>query len=435
MTLWHRFARFNVVGTVGVGVQLGTLALLTDGLGHGYLPATVVAVVSAIAHNFGWHVVWTWSDRRGGPSLANRFARFVVANGAVSLVGNVILMAALVGGAGLEPIPANVVAIAICGLVNFWLGDRWVFGPLPAVPAPTSRARPGNDPAATGYFPSGRNARLSGGSIMHRSLTVMLALGLTLVGLPVVAAEAGRPDARQTAPAQATGRIAGVVRDPAGQPVADQAVLLRRPGRRGVLSDTTDGAGAFVFMGLEPGRYEVVVTVADRTVTKGVGLLPEAMTASEVVLVVFPPATAGAGQKIRVFFRNGQQQRARLVTLTQTELVAWTGNDSLTIQLSEVDRIERVTHYLRDGTLAGLAVGAGAGLILDWALRDQGEAPPAGTFAMALAGIGTGVGAAVGAAMGLRADRLIWPTPGSTTVVILPVLSPSRTGAYLSIRW
>ena len=59
--------------------------------------------------------------------MPGAFVRFAATNGAVSLVGNVMLMWMLVTGTGLQPIIANLVAIGVCGLVNFWLADRVVF--------------------------------------------------------------------------------------------------------------------------------------------------------------------------------------------------------------------------------------------------------------------------------------------------------------------
>jgi putative flippase GtrA len=53
----------------------------------------------------------------------------VAANGLVSIGGNLAAMAVLVGGAHVPVVPANVAAIALCGLANFWLADRLVFGP------------------------------------------------------------------------------------------------------------------------------------------------------------------------------------------------------------------------------------------------------------------------------------------------------------------
>ena len=128
MTTLARFTRFNVVGGLGIGVQLATVAALVHGLGAGPVLATAAGVTAAVIHNFAWHVRWTWRDRMGpDASRLGAFVRFVGANGVVSLVGSVLLMPVLIGGAGLSAIPANLVAIAACGLANYWLGGRVCF--------------------------------------------------------------------------------------------------------------------------------------------------------------------------------------------------------------------------------------------------------------------------------------------------------------------
>ncbi len=122
----RRFARFNVVSALGMGVQLLALAALAGPAGIGYLPATAIAVSLAVVHNFAWHWAWTWRDRpRGRPMAA--LSAFVVANGSVSLVTNLVVMAGLVSGAGIRPVAANLCAIATAGVANFALADRWVF--------------------------------------------------------------------------------------------------------------------------------------------------------------------------------------------------------------------------------------------------------------------------------------------------------------------
>ena len=124
----RRFLRFNAVGALGIGVQLATIWAMTDGAGVPYVVATILGVSLAIAHNFFWHLRWTWGDRLlTGSRAAQAFLSFVVANGVVSFGGNLIVMIALVDGAGVAVLPANLVAIALCGLANFWLGDRFVF--------------------------------------------------------------------------------------------------------------------------------------------------------------------------------------------------------------------------------------------------------------------------------------------------------------------
>ena len=134
MNLWRRFARFYGVGALGIGVQVAALWALTALAGVNYLAATVLAVGAAIVHNFLWHIHWTWRDRaRPGAEAWAMFARFVAANGVVSFTGNAIVMAALTGRGGMPPVLANLIAIAVCALVNFWLGDRVVFrAPTPA---------------------------------------------------------------------------------------------------------------------------------------------------------------------------------------------------------------------------------------------------------------------------------------------------------------
>ena len=127
MNPWLRFAQFNAVSAAGVGVQLSALWLLTDVAHLHYLVATPAAVGLAVVHNFVWHRVWTWRDRAKPGDLRTAFVRFVAANGTLSLAGNLGVMATLVSGADVNPVLANGVAIGVCGLLNFWLGNMLVF--------------------------------------------------------------------------------------------------------------------------------------------------------------------------------------------------------------------------------------------------------------------------------------------------------------------
>jgi len=132
-----RWLKFSAVGIFGVGVQLGALFLLA-GMAHlNYLLATVLAVEAAVVHNFIWHQRFTWRDRGTTQVLATlaRLARFNAGNGAISLLGNVILMRILVGQLHVPVMPANLVSIAACALANFIVSDRWVFVTPDYVPA------------------------------------------------------------------------------------------------------------------------------------------------------------------------------------------------------------------------------------------------------------------------------------------------------------
>lgn len=122
-----RFARFNGVGAIGFAVQLASLAALLRA-GVPYLPATAVAVELSVLNNFLWHERWTWRDRPcSGRARLLRLGRFHALNGLVSLGGNLLIVSALVGHAGMSPIAANVIAVFACGILNFFGADRLVF--------------------------------------------------------------------------------------------------------------------------------------------------------------------------------------------------------------------------------------------------------------------------------------------------------------------
>lgn len=131
-----RFVKFNSVGVAGFIVQIAVLAALVQ-IGVHYLVATVLAVECAILHNFLWHERWTWRDRpAAGRGRLRRLWRFHALNGTVSLIGNVVLMRVFVGSLGLPAIPANLVAVIACSLVNFFASDRMVFSPARSKPLP-----------------------------------------------------------------------------------------------------------------------------------------------------------------------------------------------------------------------------------------------------------------------------------------------------------
>ena len=188
MTLLQRWTAFNLVGLIGIAVQLGVLAALVHGFGWHYLAATAVAVEAAVLHNFIWHQRWTWRDRQPASVRENalRLVRFHALNGAVSLVGNILITGILVRTLDLEPVVANAIAIVACALVNFAASDRLVFRSTVATaialvaltPSPAS-AGPGVA-AASGWqryqagveerFPSARVGRPGDGFFAHDRL-------------------------------------------------------------------------------------------------------------------------------------------------------------------------------------------------------------------------------------------------------------------------
>ena len=141
-----RWGKFNLIGAMGMGVQLGVLAVLGRVMRGHYLWATAAAIEVTLLHNFCWHVRFTWRERLGdGASLWQRMVRFQAANGLVSMAGNLGLMRVLVSGAGMPLVAANGIAIVCCSAVNFVAGEWWAFaGEKDAEPERTGRLSKAN---------------------------------------------------------------------------------------------------------------------------------------------------------------------------------------------------------------------------------------------------------------------------------------------------
>ncbi|MGO8932275.1 MAG: GtrA family protein [Terracidiphilus sp.] len=127
MSALIRWGKFNVVGAMGMAVQLGTLALLNRLTGGHYLVATAVALEVTMMHNFVWHLHYTWRDRRDPSALPGQLVRFHLSNGLVSMAGNLALMPILVHGARIPVVGSNAIAILCCSILNFCLGHNFAF--------------------------------------------------------------------------------------------------------------------------------------------------------------------------------------------------------------------------------------------------------------------------------------------------------------------
>jgi putative flippase GtrA len=121
-----RWVKFNAVGAVGIGVQLAVLTALKSGLGWNYLLATALAVEAAVLNNFFWHERFTWADRREHFGF-KKLVKFNLTTGGLSIVGNLVTMKLLVEIAGVEYLFANLLSIAACSILNFFVADRAIF--------------------------------------------------------------------------------------------------------------------------------------------------------------------------------------------------------------------------------------------------------------------------------------------------------------------
>ena len=121
-----RWMRFNLVGLIGAGVQLGAVQVLSHLIPGRVLIDTVAAVELALLHNFCWHVRFTWRERASTPRF-RQLVRFHLSNGLVSFAGNALVTWALMIRAGSTAIVANLFGIVACSAVNFLVSDAWAF--------------------------------------------------------------------------------------------------------------------------------------------------------------------------------------------------------------------------------------------------------------------------------------------------------------------
>ncbi|MBX3745251.1 MAG: GtrA family protein [Verrucomicrobiae bacterium] len=130
-----RYLRFCVVGGSGVVVDMGVLYLLADPgrLGWDLTWSKVAAAEVAVLNNFVWNEAWTFGDlaraRRGWGARLGRLARFNL----ICVLGiglSAGLLNAQVHGLGMNVYLANLLAIVVVSVWNFWLNLRlgWVGG-------------------------------------------------------------------------------------------------------------------------------------------------------------------------------------------------------------------------------------------------------------------------------------------------------------------
>jgi len=120
-----RFIKFGLVGFSGVFVDMAIFYLLSDAstLGWGLTRSKMIAAEIAVFNNFLWNDLWTFRDlanqQFGWKKRIKRFAKFNL----ICLLGiglNLIILNLLVNYLGVNKYIANLIAIAIVTIWNFW---------------------------------------------------------------------------------------------------------------------------------------------------------------------------------------------------------------------------------------------------------------------------------------------------------------------------
>jgi len=127
-TEFFRLFKFAIVGSFGVLVNMFFLWFLTETFRVYYLISSVLAIEISIINNFTWNYLWTWSDRKEKTSRAIliRMVKYHISV-VFAAVGNWILLGIFKEAFGMHYLVANVIGIAGGFILNYILGDRWVF--------------------------------------------------------------------------------------------------------------------------------------------------------------------------------------------------------------------------------------------------------------------------------------------------------------------
>ena len=120
---WVQLLKFSLVGASGYVVNLSVFSVLLLRGGFDHRVAAVCSFVVAVANNYAWNRIWTFSRNRGRVAVqGGRF--FVVA--VLALVANLIVLEALVL-AGAPAIVAQAIAIVLVTPINFVGNKLWTF--------------------------------------------------------------------------------------------------------------------------------------------------------------------------------------------------------------------------------------------------------------------------------------------------------------------
>ncbi len=125
----RRCGVFNLVGFGGFVLQIGTIMLLSRGLGWSSIVATAAGLEVAALHNFIGHSRWTWRETPVGTprGWAIRYGRYQLAK-TTSLAASLAITMSLHGVAEMPVELASTLAVLICSLPNYLLTGHLVFG-------------------------------------------------------------------------------------------------------------------------------------------------------------------------------------------------------------------------------------------------------------------------------------------------------------------
>jgi len=121
---WLQLFKFGLVGGSGYLINLAVFALLSGNFGVHHTVAAIGAFCVALSSNFFWNRHWTFAAGHGHAGFqAARF--FAVSVAALAI--NLVVLEALVSGAGLGDLSSQAIAVAVAMPFNFLGNKLWTF--------------------------------------------------------------------------------------------------------------------------------------------------------------------------------------------------------------------------------------------------------------------------------------------------------------------
>ncbi|MEA3286744.1 MAG: GtrA family protein [Candidatus Marinimicrobia bacterium] len=123
-----RFVTFTFVGISGIVVNNAILFYAKEYLFVPIAIASLIAIQLAIFNNFIWNRRFTWTDRKmtGIQAIWTGLLKFTAVSWVAGALNWIILLV-LTHYAGLYYILANLIAILIASILNYFLNDLWTF--------------------------------------------------------------------------------------------------------------------------------------------------------------------------------------------------------------------------------------------------------------------------------------------------------------------
>jgi len=122
-----RFIQFGVVGLSGLLLNAVLLSAFQGPLGLGVLASTLMAAELVILGEFTWNDVWTFGDisrqQRQWNQWVKRFVKFNIVC-VMGLALRAVILALLSGGLSFNIYAANLLAISVLLLWNFWISFK-----------------------------------------------------------------------------------------------------------------------------------------------------------------------------------------------------------------------------------------------------------------------------------------------------------------------